>query len=73
MNSKKDKAEKGKVNKKVSNPTKETPSKSRELASKDGRFSAVLSNPIFRSVPKREKKINIDKRFESMFHVSVLP
>jgi len=36
----------------------------------DPRFAEAMKNPIFRRVPKREKKIDIDKRFQSMFHVS---
>lgn len=41
----------------------------KELAAKDERFATVLSNPIYKPVPKSEKKISIDKRFQSMFHV----
>jgi hypothetical protein len=33
----------------------------------DKRFSNVTSLPIFRSVPKREKKVTIDQRFQGMF------
>lgn len=36
---------------------------------KDDRFAHVLKNPVYRPVPKREKKIEIDKRFQAMFSV----
>ena len=39
-------------------------------AAKDERFSKVLENPLYRRVPKKEKSVTIDKRFQSMFHVS---
>lgn len=44
---------------------------SEELGAKDERFAHVLKNPIYRGVPKNEKKVDIDKRFQSMFHVSL--
>lgn len=35
----------------------------------DERFVEAMKNPIFRRIPRKEKKIDIDKRFQSMFHV----
>ncbi|CAG7830713.1 unnamed protein product [Allacma fusca] len=37
-------------------------------AVKDERFSQALKNPLYRRVPKKEKRVEIDKRFQSMFH-----
>jgi hypothetical protein len=41
-------------------------------AAKDERFSRALNNPLYRRVPKKEKRVEIDKRFQSMFHVSFM-
>ncbi|CAL8091815.1 unnamed protein product [Orchesella dallaii] len=35
---------------------------------KDARFAHILKNPIYRPVPKKERKIEIDKRFQGMFN-----
>jgi hypothetical protein len=40
------------------------------LPPRDERFVEAMRNPVFRRVPRREKKVDIDKRFQSMFHVS---
>lgn len=34
----------------------------------DKRFSHITSDPKFRRIPKHEKKVKIDKRFQSMFN-----
>lgn len=34
---------------------------------KDNRFSKYLNDPRYRQIPKHERKVKIDKRFESMF------
>lgn len=33
----------------------------------DKRFSHILTDPKFRKIPKRERKVKIDNRFQSMF------
>ncbi|CAG9786637.1 unnamed protein product [Diatraea saccharalis] len=35
---------------------------------KDSRFSKYLSDPRYRQIPKHERKVKIDKRFQSMFN-----
>lgn len=39
----------------------------REIA-EDTRFSHILKDAKFKKLPKKEVKVKIDKRFESMFH-----
>lgn len=34
---------------------------------KDGRFSKLINDPRYRQIPKTERKVKIDKRFQSMF------
>lgn len=34
---------------------------------KDSRFSKYLNDPRYRQIPKHERKVKIDKRFQSMF------
>lgn len=34
---------------------------------KDSRFTKYLNDPRYRQIPKHERKIKIDKRFQSMF------
>lgn len=34
---------------------------------KDSRFTKYLNDPRYRQIPKHERKVKIDKRFESMF------
>lgn len=34
---------------------------------KDNRFTKYLNDPRYRQIPKHERKVKIDKRFESMF------
>lgn len=36
---------------------------------KDPRFKEILNNPVYRPVPKKERKVEIDKRFQGMFTV----
>jgi len=36
----------------------------------DERFTHIPNNPIFRKVPAKEKRIDVDERFHSMFHDS---
>jgi hypothetical protein len=38
----------------------------------DDRFKHVNSDPKFRRLPQKERKVKIDKRFETMFKVSFL-
>ena len=33
----------------------------------DERFARIQSDPKFRSLPKHERKVKVDKRFQSMF------
>lgn len=35
---------------------------------KDSRFSKYLNDPRYRQIPKHERKVKIDKRFQSMFN-----
>jgi hypothetical protein len=35
----------------------------------DARFKHMLSDPKFRRIPRKERKVQIDKRFEAMFKV----
>lgn len=34
---------------------------------KDSRMSTIKSDPVFREMPKREKKVKVDPRFKAMF------
>jgi len=45
------------------------PPKRPQPAITDDRFAHALNDPIFRRVPRKEKRVDIDKRFQSMFHV----
>jgi len=38
----------------------------------DSRFAHVFSDPRFKRIPKNERKVKIDKRFQAMFKVSLL-
>lgn len=35
---------------------------------KDSRFTKYLNDPRYRQIPKHERKVKIDKRFQSMFN-----
>lgn len=35
---------------------------------KDSRFTKYLNDPKYRQIPKHERKVQIDKRFQSMFN-----
>lgn len=35
--------------------------------SKDGRFSHIASDPKFKTIPRSQRKVKIDKRFQGMF------
>lgn len=37
---------------------------------KDSRFAKYLNDPRYRQIPKHERKVKIDKRFQSMFNDS---
>lgn len=41
---------------------------SKNTVSGDDRFSKVKKDPRFWEMPNRERKVKIDKRFQSMFH-----
>ncbi|KAA0722010.1 ESF1 -like protein ABT1-associated protein [Triplophysa tibetana] len=41
---------------------------SKNTASEDDRFSKVKKDPRFWEMPDKERKVKIDKRFQSMFH-----
>ena len=38
-----------------------------ENATKDNRFTHIVNDPKFKRLPKNKRKVNIDKRFQSMF------